>query len=149
MQPVTTGNLTNNPAKPIRLREKPLALARQYQAMLGNVIPQDATKKPLTPWKKWTLQRQTDADRAAMPWSRARGIAVVVGALSDGLLVVDFDKQPDRAALDAFLTALKLPSDYAWIVQTPGGLYGLQIPLVRLSAISCWRSSFTVMRSSK
>lgn len=95
-----------------------------YHALGFNVIPTDRTKKPLVKWASepnWKNKRQTADDLAAMPWKRARGIAAVCGAVSGGLVVVDFDKQPDRGAVDHFLATLGLPENYSWVVQTPGG----------------------------
>ena len=95
-----------------------------YHALGFNVIPTDRAKKPLVKWASepnWKNKRQTPDDLAAMPWKRARGIAAVCGAVSGGLAVVDFDKQPNRDAVDRFLVALGLPGDYPWLVKTPGG----------------------------
>jgi hypothetical protein len=95
-----------------------------YHALGFNVIPTDRAKKPLVKWASapnWKITRQTPDDLAVMPWQRARGIAAVCGAVSGGLAVVDFDKQPDRDAVDQFLAALGLPGNYPWLVKTPGG----------------------------
>lgn len=99
-----------------------LEIARHYHQW-GNVIPLNRKKAPLCKWKSrtdWTQQRQAAVDVDGMAWHRAKGIALVLGSTANGWRTVDFDKQPDRAALDAFLTALGLPADYPWIVITPG-----------------------------
>lgn len=107
-------------------------LARQYHAYGLNVIPVRGKRPARDPhtgrpyeWDRWQAERQTAADRAALPWQQATGIAAVCGDVSGGLMCVDFDKQPDRRALDQFMAALKLPADYPWLVITPGGGYHL------------------------
>ncbi len=115
--PDTTPNLRIAAAPSLRQR------ARQLYRLGINVIPLDGHKRPIIRWRKWKTTRQTLADVEAMPWEYARGIAVVCGAVSGGLVCFDLDKQPDRAALDRILTALGLRLDYAWQERTPGGGY--------------------------
>jgi hypothetical protein len=108
---------TSYPHNPRNLR----TLALWYHKLGFNVLPTNDNKEPLVKWGQWRTQRQTLADVEAMPWARSRGIAAMCGAVSGGLVVVDFDKQIDRSAVDHFLVALDLSKDYSWLVQTPGG----------------------------
>jgi len=51
-------------------------------------------KKPLSEWKQWQSQRQTEADFEALPWNEADCFALMEGSkLDNGLYVaaVDFD----------------------------------------------------------
>lgn len=98
--------------------------ARQLHAWGINVIPLDGQKKPIIKWKSkpdWTTNRQTITDVNRFNWRNAKRIAAVCGAVSGDLRCVDFDKQPDRAAVDRFLIELGLPVDYPWCEHTPGG----------------------------
>ncbi len=98
---------------------------RRYHALGFNVIALHG-KKPLAAWKSdpdWTQQRQTLTDVDRLNWPKANRIAAVCGSISGDLRCIDFDKQPNRAAVDQFLAALGLPLDYPWCEPTPSGGY--------------------------
>jgi hypothetical protein len=98
--------------------------ARGYHTLGFNVLALDGHKTPLTKWKSnpdWTARRQTAEDVNHLPWRKAHRVAAICGAVSGHLCCVDFDKQPDRSVVDAFLVALGLPPDYVWCEPTPGG----------------------------
>lgn len=134
----STQTTTSKSTTTLNLTTDPLEIARQYRDLLGNVVPLGHDKNPIVAWKNgaknWTEESQTDSDLAAMPWHNARGIAAVMGAVSNGLRVVDFDKQPDRATLDRFLNQLNIPTSYQWIVKTPGGGFHVELNAHGLTA---------------
>ncbi len=105
------------------LRQSLRQKARQLHALGINVIPLEGHKRPIIRWRMWKTTRQTRADVEAMPWEKARGIAVVCGTVSGGLVCFDLDRQLDRAALDLILSVMNLSPDYAWQERTPGGGY--------------------------
>jgi hypothetical protein len=85
-----------------------------------NVIP-IAEKRPFTNWALFQEAHQTREQVRELPWkdSRTTGYSAFCGI--GGLVVVDFDKQDNENAVNAFLFALDLPVDYAHVVRTPGG----------------------------
>jgi hypothetical protein len=112
---------------PSRVKAKqPLSeRACQYHTLGFNVIALHG-KKPLAAWKSdpdWTMSRQELTDVERLNWRKANQIAAVCGPMSGDLVCVDFDKQPDRVAVDQFLAAPGLPVDYSWCEQTPSGGY--------------------------
>jgi hypothetical protein len=68
-------------------------------------------KKPLSEWKQWQSQRQTEADFEALPWNEADGFALIGGSkLDNGLYIaaVDFDiKNVSEEARERGLKVLK------------------------------------------
>jgi hypothetical protein len=98
-----------------------LEAAQLFHSLGLNVIAQNDQKRPIHPYAHLVEQRQTTEDLNRLPWSRAKGIAVMLGSISGDLVCIDFDKQPDARALAEFLIALHLPADYEWVDITPGG----------------------------
>jgi hypothetical protein len=81
-----------------------------------NVLPVNQEKRPLLPWGKWILRRQTDSEKLEMPMGD--GLAIICGPVSDHMVCVDFD---DEAVLhvDQFLKSIQ-PEHY-WLVKTRSG----------------------------
>ena len=48
-------------------------------------------KAPLTKWAEYSRRLPTQRELASMPWNRATGIALALGAVSGGLVARDFD----------------------------------------------------------
>jgi hypothetical protein len=95
---------------------------RAYAALGFNILPVGGGKNPLVKtWAEWKTQHQTHEDLRAMPWKKAKGVAVVCGKVSGFVVVVDFDKQSSRVAVNDLLKKLGLPPNYQWVVKTPGG----------------------------
>jgi Bifunctional DNA primase/polymerase, N-terminal len=70
--------------------------ARGYQ-----VIPCGSQKRPLTTWKNWQTERQTEADVKGMPWSRATNVIAICGVASGDLIVLDWDCKNNEPGLKA------------------------------------------------
>lgn len=83
-------------------------------------------------WQEWQETRQTESlwrgIRSKAYWSECYGVALVNGF--GGWINIDIDsrskndatQQPvPRSVAIAFLTALNLPEDYPWLVQSPTG----------------------------
>lgn len=83
-------------------------------------VPPDGSKHPLVPWKQYQHRRPTDRELVSWFGSRRNGPAVLCGAVSGGLEVLDFDDgaafAPWRALIDARAPGLlaRLP-----VVRTP------------------------------
>lgn len=99
--------------------------ARYYHGLGFNLIPLDGNKKPAPmssnqpmSWKRWKTQRQTEQDLERLPLQHALGLGRICGEGSGGLVAIDFDGQGNRTAVNAFLKALNLPSDYPWVVKS-------------------------------
>ena len=95
--------------------------AQQAHQMGFNVVAQSNSKRAIHTYARFSQQRQTAADIKTLPWKQARRIALILGPISDNLICLDLDHQPDRQALDAVLLALDLPLDYPWHETTPNG----------------------------
>ncbi|HEX3053045.1 MAG TPA: bifunctional DNA primase/polymerase [Aggregatilineaceae bacterium] len=89
-----------------------------FHEKLGRPIIFHDRKKPCHPYAEIISQTKADLRALAYQAKKASGVAVLLGG---DLVCVDFDKQPNRTALDHFLAALNLSLDYEWIVKTPGG----------------------------
>lgn len=95
-----------------------VALARQFHALGFNVLAVNGNKTPLGEWGQWHHDRQALADVHRLPWRKAKAIGAVCGV--NGMTAIDFDKLP-YSVVAAFLEALALPHNYAWVVRSPGG----------------------------
>ncbi len=103
-----------------------LATAQAYRAAGLSVIPcYRAEKKPaLSAWKHYQTTRATSLQIARwfLPWSRADAVAIIGGAISDQLEVIDFDLPelfpPWFDQVQAAYPDLALP-----VVRTQGGGY--------------------------
>lgn len=99
-------------------------IAGEYLAKKIAVIPLalDGTKRPAIPsWKTYQTELPT-ADLVSEWWRSPRGMGVICGVVSNGLEVLDFDKQadvifPEWHRLNELL-AVRLP-----VVETPSGGY--------------------------
>ena len=85
------------------------------------------TKKPTCAWKGWQTKRQDRRELAALH-SRttkdkephcAYGIQAIDGV--NDIRHFDLDKATSYQPVEAILTALGLPADYPWVVQSGGG----------------------------
>ncbi len=103
-----------------------LEIARAYVGAGLNVIPikADGTKKPPIPWKEFHTRMATDAE--LVRWFGDRpgsvGIAILGGAISGGLEILDFDDgaiwERWRALVDVQFPGLL---EHTPRVRTPGG----------------------------
>jgi len=68
-------------------------------------------KRPLSEWKHWQSDRQSEADFDALPWSKADGVALIGGSKLDNALyfaAIDFDvKNVSTEAREQGLKVLK------------------------------------------
>lgn len=77
---------------------------------------QDSYKIPINDWEGYRNVRQTKNQIESLDWSKATGIGAITG-VSD-LVCIDFDGCKDYEFIKGFLTALKLPTDYRWVVRS-------------------------------
>ncbi len=97
--------------------------ARQYWLQGLNIVLL-REKKPLHRWSQWQMERQSEGDFEALPWSEADGFALICGSrLNNGLYfaTVDFDvKNVSEEAREKGRQALKhMP--ITQIEETPSG----------------------------
>src|SRR5665811_754224 len=92
--------------------------ALHYYRLGFNVVPTTKCKKPIGSWKAAQQRRQEATAVAGMTWNA--GVAAVCGPVSGDLLALDIDAAEDDAVCLAVLSAMGLPADYPWVVQTPG-----------------------------
>lgn len=108
-------------------------LADFYHQMGINIVPLGDDKRPVVTgiapngrptryaWEEWQTMPQSPAlwplIRKPAWWNEVQGIALVCGAVSGNLLLIDFD---DCAPTSEFWQTLGLPDDYAWAYPTPG-----------------------------
>ena len=99
-----------------------------YQQQNINTIAVNENKQAIFPWKRYQSEMITDADLAAqMNDYRAKGVAVICGAISGGLEVIDIDTKYETYPLWDAIKA-KIPAaiyDKLHIVQTRSKGYHL------------------------
>lgn len=117
------------------------ALSDRFWRLGFNIVPLGKDKRPVITrvfngkpfrfvWKEWEETRQTEklyrAVRSPAWWTDVSGVAGICGPVSDNAACIDFDPPKEnpaavvpRSIIDAFLAALSLPSDYAWVVASP------------------------------
>lgn len=86
---------------------------------VGNVIPIGKDKKPLTEWKKWTTERQTESDVRNFNWSVADGIGIISGI--NDIRLFDLDKVEDESVVYTVIRLLGFPKEYTWVVRSGSG----------------------------
>jgi hypothetical protein len=69
-------------------------------------IPLDDQKRPMTKWAPWRFVAPTPDELQAMPWRRARGLAVLTGR-PQGFVALDADDQPSWRWLRAHLPGVR------------------------------------------
>lgn len=108
-------------------------LADFYHQFAINILPLGNDKRPVVTgvapsgrptrfaWEDWQTMPQTPAlwpqIRKPAWWTEVHGIALICGAVSGNLVLVDFD---DCAPTPEFWQTLNLPDTYAWAYPTPG-----------------------------
>ena len=70
--------------------------------ILWNGSKSQYDKQPLTEWKRWETERQTDEEYANLNWKSANGFGVILGWKTDKgyLTVVDYDVKGEKATED-------------------------------------------------
>ena len=91
---------------------------RYFELMKFNVLPLRG-KVPSINWKIWQDKFQTKEDIEAMEWKNSTGVGVLMGI--NNLRCLDLDKVEDPDILEKILSALSLPQDYRWVVQSGSG----------------------------
>src|SRR6266699_1012702 len=103
-----------------------------YHELGFNVVPLERpekgkTKKPTCRWKGWQTKRQDRRELASLHSRTTEdkephwqyGIMAIDGV--NDIRHFDLDKTRSYQAVETILTALGLPADYPWVVQSGGG----------------------------
>lgn len=101
--------------------------AKQYLSLGLSVIPTKKDKTPTISWKPYQQQRLS-TEEAERFFSRAEGIAIITGAVSGSLEVIDVDTKHDKTGTLWGEFSRAIPSDlYSKLVvaQTQSGGYHL------------------------
>jgi len=122
------GLLGNEERKELKLKENVLSYARLYLEKGLNVIPINIGEKtPRVRWKKYMDQRVSEEQIEKWFMKNDKNIAIICGAISGNLVVIDFDNQE---LYDKFIE--KLNNGYpdikdiilsTWIVRTGKGYH--------------------------
>ncbi len=86
---------------------------------IGNIIPIGENKRPLTEWKKWTTERQTEDDVKSFNWKAATGIGIISGI--NNVRLFDLDKVENVDVVRIVIKKLGFPADYPWVVKSGSG----------------------------
>ncbi len=116
------GPLSGEEARVAELR----IAASAYHAFGFNVLTLDGAKQPnIQSWSHLQNTRQTRRQLEQLPFYIARGLGVISGDVSGGPICLDFDHvEGDRMVFAGrVLEAIGLPSDYPWVVISPGGVH--------------------------
>ena len=85
-----------------------LAAARRYRAAGLSVIPlRPREKVPACPWKPYAQRLPTDEELVHWFSDDSNNIGIVCGAVSGGLVVLDFDYAPNLSRFLDFAADLK------------------------------------------
>ena len=99
-----------------------LMQACKYRRSGAAVIPCAPNKRPLLRWKKYQQTRPSELEVCRWFWSRTvRSLAIITGAVSGGLEVLDFDHPPLFRPWYQQVCAAGL--HFLPVVQTPSGGY--------------------------
>jgi len=100
--------------------------AARYHELGFNIVTIGGNKRPnVGSWKQYTQTRQAADEIDALPFKRAYGIAGLCGAVSGGIVCLDFDSvEGDKHMfLRRVLESLDLQPDYSWAVMSPNGAH--------------------------
>ena len=87
--------------------------------LIGNIIPIGENKRPLTEWKKWTTERQSEDDVKSFNWNAAKGIGIISGI--NDIHLFDLDKVEDESVVYTVIRKLGFPKEYNWTVRSGSG----------------------------
>lgn len=86
---------------------------------IGNIIPIGENKRPLTEWKKWTTEKQTEEDVKSFNWIAAKGVGIISGV--NDVHLFDLDKVEDESVVYTVIRKLGFPKEYNWTVRSGSG----------------------------
>lgn len=86
-----------------------------------SVIPVGIDKRPLTAWKQYQTELMTEAEADRL-FTKSPGLAVVCGAVSQGLEVMDFDLKHDKSGTlwQTYTDTIKVANPDLWDAVSSG-----------------------------
>lgn len=86
---------------------------------IGNIIPIGENKRPLTEWKRWCTERQTEDDIKSFNWNAAKGVGIISGI--NDIHLFDLDKVEDISVIYKVIQILGFPKEYSWTICSGSG----------------------------